>query len=169
MAGHQITLSRVVHADPERVWAVLTDLDHAPETLRGVTRIERVAGPAYDVGTTWRESRRLFGREETQEMTVSEVIPRQRTTVTAATGGVDYTTVFTLAPREDGTEITMTFGADHPDPTLLQRVTSTVLGPVGIKVTSRLLTQDLEDIARRAEHDSTNGSEDDAPRQGSGS
>jgi carbon monoxide dehydrogenase subunit G len=151
MSGREITVSRVVHAAPEQVWAVLTDLDAAPTTLRGVSRVERVAGPAYDVGTRWRETRRVLGKEETQEMEVTETSPAETTTVEARSGGVDYRTVFTLAPEGDGTLLTVCFGASHPDPTWLQRVTAAVFGSVGAAMTTRLLAQDLADIAAVAE------------------
>ncbi len=151
MSGREVTASRVVHATPEEVWAVLIDLDAAPTTLRGVSRVERVAGPAYDVGTRWRETRRILGKEETQELEVKAAEAPRRTTIEAQAGGVDYRTVFTLEPAEDGTLLSVCFGASHPDPTWLQRVTTAVFGPVGAALTTKLLTQDLADIAAVAE------------------
>ncbi|MGW5075187.1 SRPBCC family protein [Rhodococcus sp. NPDC004095] len=68
MPTNEIRLTRQVAATPERVWAVLTDLDAAEATLSGVTRVERVEGAGYDVGTRWRETRRMFGKEATEEM-----------------------------------------------------------------------------------------------------
>ncbi|HET6562717.1 MAG TPA: SRPBCC family protein [Marmoricola sp.] len=151
MPGREITVSRVVHAAPEQVWAVLTDLDAAPTTLRGVSRVERVAGPAYDVGTRWRETRRILGKEETQELEVTAAEEPRRTTVEARSGGVEYRTVFTLEPADEGTLLSVCFGASHPDPTWLQRVTAAVFGPMGAAMTTKLLAQDLADIAAVAE------------------
>ena len=84
-------------------------------------------------------------------MEVAESDPPLSTTVTARSRGVDYRTVFTLEPVEDGTLLTVRFGATHPDPNLLQRLTATLFNPVGAAVTTRLLNQDLADIAARAE------------------
>jgi len=151
MSGHKITVSRVVHAEPDAVWAVLTDLDEAPSTIRGITRIKRLEGEGYEVGTRWQETRKMFGKEETQELYVTEVAPPGRTTVEADSAGVHYTTVYTLEPTENSTRLQVTFGASHPDPNLLQRLTWTVFGAVGAKVTTRMLAQDLADIARKAE------------------
>lgn len=161
MPGKQISVHRLVHAEAEAVWAVLTDLESACDTLSGVTRVEIVEGDGYAVGTRWRETRRLFGKEETQEMYVTEVDPPRRTTV-EADSGAHYTTEFVLTPVEGGTDLRVTFGAHHPDPNLLQRLTFAVFGQVGARVTTRMLTQDLADIARRAEAEA--GEEpDDAP------
>jgi uncharacterized protein YndB with AHSA1/START domain len=151
MAGREITVSRVIHASPETVWSVLTDIDAAPRTLRGVSRVERVSGEGYDVGTRWRETRRILGKEDTQEMYVTEVDAPRRTTIEAGASGVRYRTVMTVEPTEQGSLLSVCFGASHPDPNLLQRVTVAVFGAVGTVMTTRLLNQDLEDIARAAE------------------
>ena len=151
MAGSELIVKRLVHAPPDAVWDALTDVASAPEFLRGVTRVEVLEGPDYEVGTRWRETRRIFGKEETQTMEVSESDPPRSTTVTARSSGVDYRTIFTLDAVEDGTLLTVCFGASHPDPNLLQRLTSTLFGHVGAAVTTRLLNQDLADIAARAE------------------
>lgn len=150
MPAKQISVHRLVRAAPEAVWAVLTDLEGASDTLRGVTRVEIVEGDGYAVGTRWRETRKLFGKEETQEMYVTAVEPPRRTTV-EADSGAHYTTEFVLEPVDGGTDLRVTFGAHHPDPNLLLRLTFAVFGQVGIRVTTRMLTQDLADIARRAE------------------
>ena len=151
MAGRELTVKRVIRASEDAVWAVLTDVAHASETLRGVSLVEVLEGPDYAVGTRWRETRRIFGKEETQTMEVAACDPPRRTTVTSRSAGVDYRSVFTLEPVEAGTLVTICFGASHPDPNLLQRLTATLFGHVGAAVTTRLLNQDLADIAARAE------------------
>ena len=151
MAGRELTVKRVIHASADAVWAIITDVAHASETLRGVSKVEVLEGPDYGVGTRWRETRRIFGKEETQTMEVAESDPPRSTTVTSRSAGVEYSSVFTLEPVEDGTLLTVCFGASHPDPNLLQRITGTLFGPVGAAITTRLLNQDLADIAARAE------------------
>src|SRR3712207_3338181 len=151
MAGRELTVSRVVHASPDAVWQALTDLEAAPTNLRGASRVEGHEGSTYGAGTRWSETRKILGREETQTMEVTECVSPRRTVVESRSNGVLYRTVFTLEPVDDGTELTVCFGASHPDPTLLQRVTVAVFGRVGVALTSRLLGQDLEDIAARAE------------------
>ena len=49
----RITMSRETTAAPDRVWAVLTDLDAAAATLSGVTAIEKLTPGPYRVGTRW--------------------------------------------------------------------------------------------------------------------
>ena len=128
MSGHQVQIERDVAASPEEVWRVLTDLDHAAENLSGVSRVELLTDGPYTVGTRWRETRKMFGKEATEEMRVTAVEAPTRTTVEADSAGVNYVTVFTLTPTGDGTRLAMAFTA-----------------------TSKMMARDLENIARRAE------------------
>ena len=68
MAGHGIHLTQQSTAAPEAAWRVLTNIAGAAETLSGVTAVEMLTPGPYAVGTRWRETRRMFGKEETQEM-----------------------------------------------------------------------------------------------------
>ena len=151
MAGRELTVSRLVRAPRPRVWSVLTDLDRAPEILRGVTRVEVLVGGGLAVGTRWRETRRMLGKDETQTLEVAECDPPSSATVTSRAAGVDYRWVYSLEEEAGGTKVTLCFGASHPDPNLLQRLTATFFGRVGAAVTTRLLNQDLAEVAARAE------------------
>jgi hypothetical protein len=80
MNGHRIDLERLVQAPAERVWEVLTDVAHADQTLSGVEYVELISEGPYRVGTRWRETRRMFGKEATEQLqvTVAEVPTRWR-------------------------------------------------------------------------------------------
>ncbi|WP_061964928.1 SRPBCC family protein [Demequina aurantiaca] len=151
MAGHKVEVAREILAAPEQVWAVLTDIDAAPKVLSSVVSVERVGGPDYDVGTRWRETRRMFGKVEIEEMWVTEAIEPRSTTIVADSGGTRYTTVFTCVPSELGVELSVEFSASTPHPKLGQRVGWAVFGKIGMKATENALKQDLEDIATAAE------------------
>ncbi|MFF0817652.1 SRPBCC family protein [Rhodococcus sp. NPDC003318] len=150
MPTGRISVRRQVAASPDRVWAVLTDIDNAARTLTGVTRIERISGAGYEVGTRWRETRTMFGREATEEMWVAEVDPNRRTVVKARSAGTDYTTVFTLAPAAAGTDLTMTFSADAGS-SAFNRLLAATVGRLAMRFTRKAIAADLRDIAARAE------------------
>lgn len=151
MAPKEIRLERQVAATPDQVWAVLTDLDSAAQTLSGVSRVERVAGAGYEVGTRWRETRKMFGKEATEEMWVAEIDAPRRTVVKAHSSSTDYTTTFTVAPAGAGTELTMTFSAEVGSSSLVTKVMMAVFGGIGMKATTKAMATDLDDIAARAE------------------
>ncbi|MDN4479243.1 SRPBCC family protein [Demequina lignilytica] len=151
MVGHSISVERVIAAERERVWQVITDLDYSPEVIRSIQSVERVAGEGWAVGVRWRETRRLWGRSETEEMWVDAVEAPVSTTVGSHSRGTDYTTVFALEEVEGGTLLRIDFGAETPNPGPAQRVGWLVFGKAGMRATEKALEDDLEDIARVAE------------------
>lgn len=151
MAGHGIHLTQQSTAAPEAVWGVLTNIGGAAETLSGVTAVEMLTPGPYAVGTRWRETRRMFGKEETQEMWVAEVDAPRRTVVRAQDKGVDYVTVFQVEPAGSGSRITMHFDAEQATPGRVARLAWSVLGPLGAKATAKVMRRDLADIAAAAE------------------
>lgn len=151
MTEHKVEIKRDILAAPEEVWMVLTDIDAAPRTLSSVLSVERVDGPDYDVGTRWRETRRMFGKEETEEMWVTESVFPHTTTVSSESGGTHYTTLFTCEPTELGVTLSVEFSAVTPRPTAGQRVGWALFGKIGMKATRNVLQQDLDEIAQAAE------------------
>ncbi|WOP18867.1 SRPBCC family protein [Raineyella sp. LH-20] len=146
MAGHSITVSGTIAARPARVWRVITDLDHATTIIPSITAVERLTEGPYDVGTRWRETRTMMGRAETHEMEVAQAIPEVRTVVTTVAEGVTYATTMDLAPQGGGTLLTITFAADHPGATGVQRLLWAAAGPLGAAFTRRMLRHEVDEI-----------------------
>lgn len=138
-------------ADLEHVWQVLTDIDGAPQVLTSVVANERLDGPEYGTGTRWRETRRIFGREETEELWVTEAVAPRSTTIESESGGTRYTTVFTCVPSGLGAKLGVAFSAVTPRPSLAQRIGWALFGKTGMRASQDALQQDLNDIAQVAE------------------
>lgn len=152
MTGHRIELERVVQAPVERVWDVLTDVAHADRTLSGVERVEMLTEGPYRVGTEWRETRRMFGKESTEQMRVTAVEAPRHTVVEADSSGVHYVTEFTLTSvGDEATRLSMTFAATQAETNAVQRALWRLVGGLGAKATGKVMAKDLEDIAGRAE------------------
>lgn len=147
----RITLTRSIAAPPSAVWAVLTDLDAAPETLRGVTSVERLDDGEYRVGTRWRETRVMFGKAATEEMQVVEAVPAQRTVVTAESGRARYRTIFELTPTSAGTDLTMEFSGVSGPLGAAAQLLMALAGPLAKRATTKAMRQDLDDIAAATE------------------
>lgn len=150
----QITVTQQVAAPPERVWAVLTDLDRLPDVLAGVEALHVLTDGPYAVGTRWWETRRMFGARATEELEVVENDPARRTVLASSTRGVDYRTETTLepsAPAVGGTTVTIRFTACTPQRGGLAGLVDRLTSPLGARVTRRMLAQDLADLAAAAE------------------
>ncbi|BDZ61631.1 hypothetical protein Lsed01_01908 [Demequina sediminis] len=151
MPGHSVRAERTIAAPPERVWEIITDLDFAAEVMSAIVKVERLEGEGYEVGVRWRETRRMFGREESEEMWVDAAEAPRTTTVRAESRGTHYVTDFTLAPVDEGTHVVIDFSAQTPNPGPAQRLGWLVFGRAGMKATRKALEQDLADIAAAAE------------------
>lgn len=148
---HSTSLTQHVNASPDKVWAVISDIPGSAGTLSSVESIQMISEGPYGEGTRWKETRSMLGRRETVEMWVAEADPLRSTTVKALQGGADYTSRFTLAEREGGTDLTLTFGAEVLRPTVVSKVMMALFGKIGMNVTRKALAKDLAEIAAKAE------------------
>lgn len=156
MSDVSLALERSIDAPADAVWHVLTDLEGAEAVLSGVTRIERLAGVGWAIGTRWRETRSMMGREATEEMEVVGIDPGRSTTVAAEAHGMRYRTEFTLEPlpSPDGqprTLLRMRFSGSYQTLSWVQRVAAKLTSGIGMRVTRKAMQQDLDDIAAAAE------------------
>ncbi|MFD0073713.1 SRPBCC family protein [Streptomyces sp. NPDC127166] len=146
-----VVVERRVAASPGRVWEAITDLKDMPRVLSGVDRVEVLTLGGFDVGTRWRETRRMLGKEATEEMTVTECEPPDRYVTVADSHGMHYVSELTLTPDGAGaTTLRMSFSARPADgrtPGLLARL----LARFGAKAVAKALAKDLSDIARTVE------------------
>jgi carbon monoxide dehydrogenase subunit G len=148
---HKISLTQHVNAPADKVWAVISDIPASAATLSGVKAIQMLSDGPYGEGTRWKETRTMMGRSETVEMWVSQADAPRSTTVKALQGGADYTSRMTLADRDGGTDLTLTFGAELQNPSRLHKLALAVFGKMGMRITRKALAKDLADIAAKAE------------------
>lgn len=105
----RITAQTVISASQDRVFDVFTDFERAPERVRAIKRLELLTdGPAAE-GTTWRETRQMFGRVETLRMKIAAMQRPHNYTITCKAHGGEYATDFQFATVENGTRVTMVF------------------------------------------------------------
>lgn len=106
----QFKLSQQITASPERVFAALTNLDGAAAWMPGLVRIERLTEGPMRVGSAWRETRRMMGKEGTEEFEVSALEAPWRFAVrcdgTKGTSGQgEYLFSYRLSPEGGRTRV----------------------------------------------------------------
>lgn len=145
-----LVVQQHVDASPERVWQVATDVGAWPDVISGIKTVERLDdAPDFVVGTKWRETRVMFGREATEEMWVTAIDAGRSYTVEAESHGAHYTTVIRLTPSGDGTDLSWTFGAATTG--FFASVMSKTIGKAFEGSTRKALAKDLKDMATEAE------------------
>lgn len=146
----ELSVEREVAAPPKVVWSVATDLDATVNTITSVTDVQRVSGEGFAVGTRWRETRLMYGREATQEMEVTAIEPGRSYTVEAEDRGVLYTSKLKVEPAgEERTRLVMTF--DSRPSSAMGRVLAASVGRLLRGTVWKALARDVDDLAAAAE------------------
>ena len=138
-------VARTTSASPETLWGVITDLDGWAERITGITDVTRLDdGTDFEVGTRWRETRIMFGKEATEEMEVTAIDDGRSYTVESAGRGADYKSVWAIDPRGGQTELSMTFSGESTGP--IAKVLAATLGKLFEGVTRKAMEKDFDDI-----------------------
>jgi hypothetical protein len=98
-----------INAPPEAVFAAAIDFPSAPQRIRGIKKMEMLTQGPVGVGTRFRETRVMFGREATETMEVVDFQAGRSYTLRAASCGCEYRTAVSVRPTEGGSEITFDF------------------------------------------------------------
>lgn len=145
-----IEVTRPVNAPPERVWEILTDLETAQGVISGILSVERLdGGSGFGVGTRWRETRKMMGREATEEMEVTAIKPGRSYATKAGNAKVEYVSTMFVQPRGDGAVVGMTLAAQPK--TTGTKILSATVGRLFTGTTRKMIAKDLKDIADWAE------------------
>jgi uncharacterized membrane protein len=154
-----ITVQQHIHAPVEDVFAHCIDLEHLPERVRGIDKVEVLTeGPVAD-GTTFRETRTMFGREATEEMTFADFDPPNGYTLLAESHGTRYRTTHTFETVDGGTLVTMHFEARA------RSLTAKLMTPMYAMMKGKLeqcLLDDLQDLKNNLEGAPEPGPDDGA-------
>src|SRR5688572_2713687 len=144
------SVDRHIAAPPDVVFARATDFRRAPEFITAIAKMDILTNGPVGVGTRFRETRVMLGREATEEMTVTTFEPPRRYTLSAESHGSRYHTELTFVPDGQGTRITMTFQGTPIS--FMARVMSVLMRPM-MKTVMKACAKDLDDIKAAAERD----------------
>ncbi len=143
-----LTVSEHINAPVETVFARCADVTSWADTVSGIDSVEVLSEGPVGEGFTFRETRTMFGKQATEEMTFSEFSPPTGYALLAESCGSRYRTVHRFEPADGGTRVTMEFQAT---PVTLG---AKVLAPMFVlmkKSLEKCLRNDLADIKRAIE------------------
>lgn len=101
------TLTEHIARPVEEVFAFTTGTQNASRWLGDVTKIEMLTPGPMRVGSKFRETRRIKGKEHSAVIEVTEHAPPHRHAASATMMGVTATYHYTFSPHGDGTKIDM--------------------------------------------------------------
>lgn len=103
MAGFE--LSEWVAKSPEEVFNFLTDTSNAPKLNPGIKGMQKLTEGAIGVGTRYRETRIVNGKEAQAELEVTKFDPPRAYAMVNESNGIETSYTYTLTPERDGTGV----------------------------------------------------------------
>ena len=142
----QVTIS----GSKSAIWAAITDIEHASETISGIEKIEVLEKPANGlVRLRWQETRILFGKPATVEKWITDASENEFYTTKAEDGGFVFVTTKCISESNSG--VTLAESHESKPQTLKARLTAPMLF-LFKGVIRKALLQDLNDIKAAVEH-----------------
>jgi len=143
-----VTVTSHIAAPVDHVFRVFTDLDHLTERVHGIKKVELLTPGDFNLRTRWRETRHVLGRDLSEEMEITAFDRNQGYTIRADDRGARMDTMFSFAPSNDGTDVTIEFNFDT------RTLPARLMAPLGWAMTGRIrdvLTHDLADLKQAVE------------------
>lgn len=130
-----------IDAAPEKVWAVLADVEHWPEWTRSMIRVQRLEDGPFGLGSTARVRQ---PRLPQAVYTVTEYEPGQNFTWATRSPGITIVGGHHVVSREDG-HATVRLTVDQTG------VLAPLVGLFAGRLTRRYVTLEAEGLKRRCE------------------
>ena len=138
-----------INGSKAAVWAAITDIANASETMSGIENIEVLEKPANGlVGLKWRETRMLFGKPATVEKWITDAAENEFYKTRAEDSGFVFLTTMSISESSGG--VTLTSSHDSKPQGIVAKLKSIPM-PLFKGMVKKALLQDLNDIKSAVE------------------
>jgi hypothetical protein len=97
--------SEWISCTPKVVFDFITSPDNAPKVVRSVKSMVKLTEGPIGVGTRYRETRLMDGKEQHAELEVTAYEPNQKYAVKNVTEGIETVYGYTFHPEAEGTRL----------------------------------------------------------------
>ncbi|MEQ8523677.1 SRPBCC family protein [Gracilimonas sp.] len=106
-----ITVTKQIEAPKELVFKTISDIRNFSQAVPDIKNVEFLTEQEYGVGTKFKETRDMNGREASTILEVTELVENAHIRIVSDTMGTVWDSVFTVERREGGTELTLIMDA----------------------------------------------------------
>ncbi|WP_016957414.1 SRPBCC family protein [Catenovulum agarivorans] len=146
----QVNVSVDIKADKRTVWSVITDFNNAKNVISAITDLQVLEQPKQGlIGFKWSETRKMFGKDATETMWITDVEENHYYQTRAESHGAIYISRLIVEEIADGTKLTMTFNGQAQ--TLFGKIMSCCMGFLMKGSMEKMIKQDLLDIKKYVE------------------
>ena len=139
-----------INGSKAAIWAAITNIENASETISGIENIEVLEKPANGlVGLKWRETRMLFGKPATADKWITDAAENEFYKTKAEDGGFVFLSTTRISESSGG--VTLTSSHDSKPQGIVAKLMSIPMGLLFKGVARKALLQDLNDIKSAVE------------------
>jgi len=139
-----------IDANKESVWKIITDIDNSVNNISAIEKVEILERPKKGlVGLKWRETRTMFGKTATEDMTIKEYTKNDYYKTHAESHGAIYESKLSVEESNKKTTLTMAFEATPV--TFGAKIMYTLMSFMIKGAMVKALQRDVEDIRKVAE------------------
>ena len=141
-----------INGSKAAIWAAITNIENASETISGILNIEVLEKPANGlVGLKWGETRMLFGKPATVEKWITDAAENEFYKTRAEDGGFVFLTTKSISESSGG--ITLAESHESKPQSIVARLMSIPMVLLFKGVVKKALLQDLNDIKSAVEQE----------------
>ncbi|NQU49100.1 MAG: SRPBCC family protein [Planctomycetes bacterium] len=142
----QVTVS----SPKESIWKVVTDKENVSKVITGIEKVEILERPESGlVGLKWRETRKIFGKEATEDMWVTEVVENELLKFRAESHGSIFQSTIHIAEQNGACSLTMTHESEPQS--LMAKLISIPMSLAFKGMMKKVMLKDLNDIKQAIE------------------
>ena len=141
-----------INGSKAAIWAAITNIENASETISGIEKIEVLEKPANGlVGLKWAETRMLFDKPATVEKWITDAAENEFFKTKAEDGGFVFLTTKSISESSGG--ITLTESHESKPHGIVATLMSIPMRFLFKGVVKKALLQDLNDIKSAVEQE----------------
>lgn len=107
----RMIVTRTIKAPVEVVFKTVSDINHFSKAVPHIVKVEFLSNVKSGLGTRFRETRLMKGKEATTELEVTEFVVNDRVRLVAESNGTVWDSLFVVKPESGQTLLTMTMDA----------------------------------------------------------
>lgn len=100
-----LTIYTYIDAPKDEVFRIVADIRNFSDVIPEITDVEFLREQKFGVGTKFRETRNMKGKESTTELEVTELVDNEYIRIVSDAGGSIWDSIFRVEDNNDGTDL----------------------------------------------------------------
>lgn len=134
------TVTRTINAPIERVFETVAHIENFSKAVPEIIKTELLSEIEYGVGTRFRETRLMSGKQTSTELEVTEYVENDRVRIVSDAGGTVWDSVFEVAPVDGQVQLTLSMDANA------YKLLSRLMNPLIKGMVKKALESDMDSV-----------------------